>query len=164
MRGKNAREIARAEYVDEFDKYSRSLRDVPEDACFYRYTASLRKILASQICPCRFFSADGTQRKVYADSNAKAFTYAEILADARLLAVHEDDLKLAPTWPPAPRSLIVEHCSGCDRRVVKDGLHRLARSLLSKNDVKDDVQFEILEASSPSWRDHKYDMPVVCCC
>lgn len=63
--------------------------------------------------------------------------------------------------PLTEARLITIHCSGCDRRIVVDGTHRLARLAY---EGRHDAELIVIELSGASWPRQTPDLDLVCVC
>lgn len=160
----NAREITIGDWVSWATKHARTLsvRCLPTSAplaCTFETDSASFLSAATYIV--RFTDPAATRIVSYDDPAATPITVQEFAQNPQFA---ESVLK---GWYQENLGEIIEadittmHCSGCDRRIVVDGVHRITW-IASKNISTDKIR--VTELSGLSWPHNMPDMSVVCTC
>lgn len=140
-----------------------SLFDLPPDRSFLIYRCGLQDLLAKALYPVKFTDPERRCIVHHDHCTATPITFPELATNQRLLDCLKKEKWLRDSFSgeeEPPRKLIIEHCIGCGRRVVKDGCKRLLRDAIAGARV----QYEIVEVSACYGSAAKFDMKVVCAC
>jgi hypothetical protein len=97
----------------------------------------------------------------YKDPDACALRFDELVASPLLIAKVLDERSALSSQPLTEANIVALRCARCSRRIVVDGLHRLAR-LASENAI--DAPVHVCELSGENWPIDTPDFNVVCVC
>ena len=138
---------------------SSSLPDLPRDPVYRRYLCSLEGLLAATTYPVWFTDPARQGFVNYDHEDATPITFAELVQIDHLREEKLSSLRRLVDFS-APLSLLVEHCSGCEVRVIKDGCKRLLQHALAPSAT----WVRIVEVSGHDWSGGRYDMTKICRC
>ena len=132
-----------------------------EGEAAYQYECQLAELVENPLYPVWFVNEAHTEFRKYDHPEARPIR-AEALAALKPLV----QPRLAGWYKPeagavAHASVIVLHCSSCDRRVLIDGVHR-TMWLLSEGRTA--TMVEVTELSGARWPAETPDLNVVCSC
>lgn len=138
-----------------------SAGEAPVDARFVSYRCGSGEFLASDTYPVWFTDPKREQARRFSDPDARPLTYQDLLNDPGLawLLSEKIDTPLAKAGSPRPH-VIVEHCVGCGRYVVKDGCKRLLRIAVGRTNA----DLSVTQVEGRDWSNARYDMARICAC
>jgi len=159
---RRAQEIIPAcQYLETWcDEHCTASPDFPGDPVFRRYLCSSQALLEAETYPVWFTDVSRTRELDLSHPAAVPIRFREFLEAIGLL---ERRLKEARDSGRPRRKIphvIVEHCEGCERRIVKDG----CKGLLLLAVEGGDVELRVTEISGCEWSQAMHDMRLVCRC
>lgn len=125
------------------------------------YTVVVSEFLNNRTYSCRCANAERTAFVGYNTPEARATLFVELL---EFPALRNKVLDECAPWQDQPihsATIVTLHCSGCDRRIVADGVHRLTR-LASEGQCI--ALLNVLELSGRNWPAQTPDFNLVCAC
>ena len=137
----------------------RSGLDARRSMTLRKYRLSSRVLLGGAVYPVWFTSPDRSEIRDYLEPGATPILFRELATLPGLRAEKLQEYEGVP-WTRGEFAVPLEHCSACDRRIVKDGCHRL----LQVAAFGEDCPITVLEASAGDWSHSRYDMKLVCKC
>ena len=152
--------ISRREYGKTWKiERGRAAREYPADPIFRRYRSNSLEFFAAATYPVWYTDLARTRIVPYTDPDATPILFRDLVGIEPL----QDELRkrVRSAGPPrAQATAIVEHCSGCDVRVVKDGCRGLVRIAFEGVDLP----LVVTEVSGTDWSLAAYDMKYHCRC
>ena len=144
--------------------YSRTLSRTARptvDETVYTYDCSFTEFIAGNVYPVWFVDPARTRFLNYDDPQAQPILVSE-LAFLQQLVENELSSWYRPELGPITRATFVTlRCTGCNRRVLIDGVHR-ALWLAAHNGQ--DIPAQVTELSGRRWPPGTPDINVVCTC
>ncbi len=130
------------------------------DKTAYTYKCTFGEFVASDVYPVKFVNTERTILLDYKDSGAKPIHLDELSRLPDLVR------KIMSSWHPeggtiTKASFITLYCTGCERRVLIDGVHR-ALWLATHDGQK--VPVHVTELAGSQWPTNTPDLNVVCVC
>ena len=125
------------------------------------YESDLGQFLAYNTYMVRFTDPKGSRLVQYDDPAATAILIRDFLLNEVFVQSVVNDWYKPDLGEVEDADLITLHCSGCDRHIVIDGVHRTTW-LGSRG--KNTALIRVTELSGLSWPDNTPDMSVVCNC
>ena len=160
----NAREITVSDWVSHAASQARTLsvKYRPNSvalACTYECDAA--SFLSGATYLVRFTDPSGNRIVPYNDPVATPITIQRFaqnsqFADSVLKGWYQESI-----GEINEAEVITMHCSGCDRRIVVDGVHRI--TWIASNNIST-AKIRVTELSGLSWPQDMPDMGVVCSC
>lgn len=130
-----------------------------EQASVYRTTVG--EFLDGRTYSCRCADAERSMFVPYDAEVARATLFTEILEAPSLLERVLAECADYGSKPLSEAPIVALHCAGCDRRIVVDGTHRLARLAI---EGRQDASLDVLELSGHKWHAQTPDFNLVCQC
>ena len=127
----------------------------------YRYHCQLAKLVQKPVYPVWFVNEGRTEFRNYGDPEACPIRIEELAALHRLICPILDQWRKSDKGPIVEPSVITLHCSGCDRRVLIDGVHRILWLLQHGPHA---MKIHITELSGSRWPVDTPDLNVICTC
>jgi hypothetical protein len=124
----------------------------------YEYDCRLEEFVRKPIYSARFVDDTRTQFRNYDNPEARAIRIEEL---ARLSPLVRSQLEKWSTRDVTEISVITLHCTGCQRRVLIDGVQRTVL-LLSRGETS--ALVHVTELSGARWPIGTPDLDVVCTC
>ena len=127
----------------------------------HEYLVSAADFLAGDVYLVRFVDRSRTRIVAWDDPQAAPITVREFARHPEFVREVLEDWSGAGPGPINNAELIVLHCSGCDRRIVIDGVHRI---LWIANQESAEATLRVTELSGAMWPRETPDLNVVCAC
>ena len=144
------------------DCRSQSVRYWPEqDPRTYEYTISAKDFLAGGVYLPRHASPGRNRLLPWYDPRANPITARELAENPGFVREVLDGWYQEELGPITQAELAVLHCSGCDRRIVADGVHRV---LWIATQGSPDAALRVTELSGARWPKETPDFHVICAC
>lgn len=121
----------------------------------------LSELLDDKTYTCRCANGTFDRFVCYCSPDAVPTLFLKLLECSTLLSKLNEENRQHANCPLDKASVVSLHCSGCDRRVIIDGTHRLARLGSEK---KFSAPICILELSGARWPSDTPDLNLVCIC
>jgi len=125
------------------------------------FSMPLREILVANSYSVRSANSARSSFTDYNDQNALALSLEELVATEPLLRQLLEERCDLSDRQLNEASVISLRCTGCDRNIIIDGLHRLTR-LASES--KDEAVIHVTELSGCNWPVETPDFNLVCAC
>lgn len=127
----------------------------------YSYRSTVAEFLSECPYSCRCTNSDRTDFTNYDSPDAHATKFTDLLKSPRLVEIlsRERSEFIEHLLESAP--ILTLHCSGCDRRVIVDGLHRLVRMAVER---RYSAVLQVTELSGREWQPDTPDLNLVCEC
>lgn len=155
----------------ERDEFLRRKKDVgcralsacytPKDPKGREIQCTVCELLSGNTYSCRAANADRTSFEEYNSPKACPTLFRDLVASPTLLDKLMEENKQYKDNILTCAELVSLHCQGCDKRIIVDGVHRLARLV---NDDKMNASLKIIELSAESWGPDTPDFNLVCTC
>lgn len=127
----------------------------------YQYDLPLAELVRRPVYPVWFVNEGATEFRNYDQPEARPMRIEKLAALDSLVGPKLDQWYRADARTIGEPSIIVLHCTGCDRRVIIDGVHRITW-LLSRGNCATLVH--VTELSGSRWPVGTPDLNVVCTC
>lgn len=143
------------------DQAATSIAEFPLDPVFTRYRCNVLEFSDGNVYPARAVNHDRTTFLRSFDDHALPITYTELCNNDYLCQLMlEERVQRALGRQRVEPHVIVEYCSGCDSKVVKDG----CKELLYLRHHKQDTEIHVTQVSGADWSTSQYDMRLACSC
>ena len=131
------------------------------DEAAYTYDCSFTEFIAGNVYPVWFVDVERTCFLKYDDLRAQPILLSELarvqqLVESRVLLWYKPDFS-----PIMGASFVTLYCTGCNRRVLIDGVHR---ALWLATHGGQDVQVHVTELSGRQWPPETPDLNIICNC
>lgn len=138
-----------------------SLAEFPEEPIFTRFRCRLSEFFDEKTYAARAVNSDRNKFLRAFDSNAEAITFAELVKIDHLRSLMlEERARSSMGRSRSTLHLIVEECSRCGHKVVKDG----CKELLHLVHQGIEAQVLVTQVSGSDWSQSEYDMRLACNC
>lgn len=127
----------------------------------FSYDCDAATFIAGETYLVRFTDRTGSRLVPYNDPTATPITLQNFVKNADFVDSVLTDWYKESLGAIDEVDIIVMHCSGCDRRVVIDGVHRITWIALNRLLT---AKIKITELSGFSWPRDMPDMSVICAC
>ena len=139
-----------------------SVRSWPgQDPETYEYTATVAEFLSEAIYLPRHVNPGGDRLLPWDHPQANPITARELAENPVFVREVLDDWYQEELGPITQAELAVLHCSGCDRRIIADGVHRV---LWIATQGSANATLRVTELSGARWPKATPDFNVICAC
>ena len=132
-----------------------------EDPETYEYPATVAEFLSEAVYLPRHVSPGGDKLLPWDDPQANPISAGELAKNPDFVREVLDGWYQEELGPITQAELAVMHCSGCDRRIVVDGVHRF---LWIATQGSTGAALRVTELSGARWPRETPDFNVVCVC
>jgi hypothetical protein len=127
----------------------------------FSYDTTIHDLMSAAPYSVRSANESRTAFTDFSDANARPLLFADMVASDQLRGTVLEECSRDCAESLSNAHLVVVTCTGCDRSIVVDGVHRLTRLLAEKSST---AALHVLELQGSRWPVNTPDFNLVCSC